>query len=231
MPSFLLLFIVYQRCLISDKQKRWILGNLAITKSRMSRVASQYVQYCVYGSTKAWNTRQLAASLGVAEAGPIHCHIHDNSNKLHLSCKSQPQCRNLSANGGTTEWEAYDIKHVKGKPSAVGRNWACSAQNGYGSWEYLKMKDCFRLLACSVKVNTTETSKLYADEVYLGTEEQSMPSHVDQSSGSDPWCRGFFCCWTDLPLTHKVMSGAVRLRQGGQGNAKEWQRGEGRTIR
>lgn len=47
MPSFSLLFIVYQRCLISDKQKRWILGNLAIIKSRMSRMALQYVQRCV----------------------------------------------------------------------------------------------------------------------------------------------------------------------------------------
>lgn len=38
-PSFPRLFIVYQRCLISDKQKRWILGNLAIIKSRVSRMA------------------------------------------------------------------------------------------------------------------------------------------------------------------------------------------------
>ena len=47
MLSSSLLFIVYQRCLISDKQKRWILGNLAIIKSRMSRMALQYVQCCV----------------------------------------------------------------------------------------------------------------------------------------------------------------------------------------
>lgn len=111
MLSFSLLFIVYQRCLISDKQKRWIRDNLAIMRSRMSRMALQYVRRCVQGSTKACSSGQLA------DARPLHCHINGNSKKTLFALQNTVrERRNLQTSNRTTVWEACDIKYRKGKP-------------------------------------------------------------------------------------------------------------------